>query len=426
MKLSSQSELIESLGLESTKEIHEFLQQEFVETEVIFHGNQLGRVKIFENPDCFWPRTPMGHRWYSDGTTKVTLLSHRAAIPVKTEVVLFGPNEQQHYNYITMFNGTNVQSFSYTRPKNDTYCHGGAGKTKQVNRYPSSLTTSVFVGTDKRQYIRGHCIDYKDTLDVQLLSSNDTRNFLPEINNEIYWNFIRNHWIADVRKRGGVYMQIPYYDDKSNFHFYSGDLSVSTLSGALVPKGVFLSEIAFKNPLTVVSTYDVSWSFPFTELVSNAGTTYRKCAEKFITVPNTVLPIPVVRNHRQMPLAVEKCEPGIPVIKSHEQVPVSIANSRNQRRLTDFFYHSAENEVVTSTKKVQFAVHLSDVVRDSQGAKCYLGRAKSHAEFLESLDDSRAKPDKAVVDLIKTQHQLQHPGFEDTDDLDFWKSLTHE
>lgn len=421
MKLSI--DLDESILDDSQLEIITMLKKDFIPKELQYSGAVSGKGAVFKNPHDFWPRLPMGYCWEVEGAGGAQLLAHRDALPIKTEVVLYGPNADEKYNYITFFNGVNVQSFSYTRPASDTYCHGGAKKTKQVNRYPSDLTTDKFRTKSGVQYIRGHCIDYKDTLETYPLSSNDKRNFLPEVDNEIYWNYIRNHWIASVRKNKNAYMQIPYYDEKSNFHFYSNEVPVYTISGAMVPKGVFLSEISTVPVPSFKTSFDISWGLPFSSLINNAGQTYLQSAKKYIHVLNDTIPTSIVRTNFGACCFFNKKRTLSQKISTDTKLPVDLVKSRDDRYKTDILYQMAEEEVLSVSHKINFSLYLSEKLNDGENAKSYLARSKSHAELLLSYDNTDPIVPKHVVDRIGELHKNQALGYEDTEDLDYWTRL---
>lgn len=405
-------------------DIIKFQQSEFIEGNLTYSDTNNGKDNIFTLPYNLWPRTPLGHRWVVGHDNKANFMRHQDSVSVKTEVSVYGPDADNRVNYITLFEGVNVQSFCHTRPADDTYCHGGPKKTKQINRYPSDLTTEMFKSDiDKKQYIRGHCIDYKDTIDREPFSSSDKINLLPEVDSSIYYNNIRNWHVHDIRKNGNAYMQIPYYDDKSNYHFYSSGMINKTKSGALVPKGVFLTEIELGHVVSISSTLDFSWSFPYSEKINNTSGTYRACAKPYMNVSNDTLPLPMI-----FPINASVSQETIRNnfnVTSKSPVPEQIKNSRTQRFAANCLLNYAEREIDSPNYKLLFAARLSQAFQDKENTKSYLSRAKSHGIFLESLDDKREIINLEALSELETQHFDQSPGFEDSDDLDFWQRMSN-
>jgi hypothetical protein len=163
-------------------------------------------------------------------------MSINGAMNDPVNVRLYGPDLQGRFNYNFYQNGRLIGSRAFTRPTGGTF-QGvpGAGRSN----YPMQGADYVDPITGEA-YVRGHNIDFADTIEPQgipanRLSTMDPLNYTPE---EADWGLhVRRLLVGNIRGTSGgqgQYRQLEFYDPASPARF--------TANGRRIPDGVYFAE----------------------------------------------------------------------------------------------------------------------------------------------------------------------------------------
>jgi hypothetical protein len=162
--------------------------------------------KLFHQlPAKLLPQLPKGYQWVKS-SGKYGMMRHQDAVEHEMEVIIYGPDEKHHINFLCRQDDVTFYSFANTQK---------IAKVPAQRKYPISSEHYGVIDFDYSQtrykhHIRGHLIDHFDTIGR---SSLDWRNYTPEAPMYEWGMGIRRLVTAELRTAefGGAYAQYNHY-----------------------------------------------------------------------------------------------------------------------------------------------------------------------------------------------------------------------
>ena len=204
-------------------------------------------LRLFNKlPEHILPPLPHGYQWVK-ANNNYSIIRNAASKEHQLLVVLYGPDKENHINFICQIDNQTSYSFGQTKP--------GTGPAKRT--YPMTSAHFKVPGYDYSEkkykgHVRGHLIDHQDSiLDKTTVSTYDHRNFVPEPP-EYEWGLgFRRVKVNELRKKpgGGAYAQLNMYSARS----------LKTANGTTVPDDARFYTYSANDVYTAEDVYHVDF-----------------------------------------------------------------------------------------------------------------------------------------------------------------------
>lgn len=352
-----------------------------------YEDSENANIGIFQLPESFWPRLPLGYIWVKDVKSPIPTICKNIEFPdVPVKIVIYSINSKKtakSIDYITLFKNSdqrwvNVQSYANTKT--------GGAKSKDMSRsYP--MTPEAY-SCDGYKYMRGHCIDHADMpKKLFKVMDKDKRNYIPE--DPDWGGKIRNPIVRYmIRKVEGSYMQQPYYHRCNPFDFTNEDCDI-TSNGTPVPLGVFFAGLSSDMSETLLALR-APWSFDYLDCKKGNLSRYKAVCSKLAIETPEEMPSPLVINPKSFG---DQAKTYIKQSKKYEEEE----NCRAQLLVSA---KSALLEYKSVEQKLKAVLCFNDIDNTIQ-SDAFLSDACTTATYLSKLDDKRIIFSGSILKEIK-------------------------
>ena len=245
----------------------EFFKRIFIKAENVYGPYEQITSRF---PHHLFPILPESYRWLVQDNGKYVVECYNDATARYVEFVVYGPDEKNRVNYLTLFDGQNHQSFAHTR--SETYKGGKPGYDfyELLGTPTGGRATRSTVRLGKR-FLDGHCIDTADTMTNNPFNEStskkndsnlDPKNHIPEPTETKWGKNIRQTHVLHLRNVGGSYMQFPHYSENPDLTNNNAVLcnNIRQFGPKYVPEGVYFVDVDARYKVT--NSYYISWNDP--------------------------------------------------------------------------------------------------------------------------------------------------------------------